>query len=104
MKYEENNSEWIKKQIKNKILSKNNNETRIKSIKRLIESKLPTYDYFFLKYDEFMQEEKIKEIYNQYKSVVIRACPTDESKYNRYTEISKSYIEVKKILEQKISK
>ncbi|MGV8086539.1 MAG: hypothetical protein ACP5N1_02825 [Candidatus Woesearchaeota archaeon] len=103
MKYEENNSGWIKKQKDKNILKDNYAyETRITSLKRLISSDLPTYNYVFLSYNEFMQYTHIKQYYKT--KIVVRACPNDETKYQRYTEIGKSYRYVKDILEQKISK
>jgi len=60
-------------------------EDRVRAIKRLINSGLPTYEHHFLGFDEL---HKLPSLYEKFTRIVIRACP--QGNLLRHTIIGKS--------------
>jgi len=99
MKYEENMSGW-RNALKDENLKthQSNNELKLTSIKRLINSGLPTYEFYFLNASEVLFGNKAKEIYDIFnETVVVRACPKIKG-LQRYTLINKPLNEIQDFL------
>ena len=100
MAYEENMAGWQKALKDANLPHQEVKEDRIKDLQRIVESGLPTYDYYFFSLDQFYLGEA-KFIFAKYEQVVVRAVPQN-SNLSRFTLIGKSEEEVKSILQERI--
>jgi len=100
MVYEKNMSGWRKALADIGVELKYNfqESNRIKEIKTLLKSGLPTYQY----HDFLEKDLEIKKFYEKYgNQVVVRAVPTDK-KFQRYTFIGEPFRTTKENLKEKI--
>lgn len=74
-------------------------DTRLASLRTLIDSGLPTYEYHFMPLAAFLEgNDAVSGLYQKYNnSVVVRACPT-RSGLRRHTIIDKPYSEARELL------
>ena len=107
MRYEENISGWLRAIEDNRIpfTTETIKEDRLSELKHLMQSGLPTFDYYIVKLSSFLSDKhSIKKIYQKYDGhVVIRVIPSD-NRYQRLTIIDKTLEDCCQLLAKKIER